>query len=76
MAFTYFINTDKEIEGTVARSSTIPEELGRVGFLLTDKTGTLTKNEMVFKRLALEGGEYSDENIKEIKKALRRYYRH
>ena len=38
---------DKDIPGTVVRSSTIPEELGRIGYLLSDKTGTLTENEMV-----------------------------
>ena len=45
------INNDKEIPETVARNSTIPEELGRIQYLLTDKTGTLTKNEMTFKKI-------------------------
>ena len=30
------------MEGTISRNSTIPEELGRIEFILTDKTGTLT----------------------------------
>jgi len=37
--------------GTEARNSSIPEELGRINYLLCDKTGTLTKNEMIFKNL-------------------------
>jgi phospholipid-translocating ATPase len=48
------INKDRDIEGTIARNSNIPEELGRIKYLLTDKTGTLTQNEMIFKRLSLE----------------------
>lgn len=45
--YSYMITRDKNINGTVVRSTTIPEELGRISYLLTDKTGTLTQNEMV-----------------------------
>lgn len=42
MWYSYCINIDTQIPGTVARNSNIPEELGRIQFLITDKTGTLT----------------------------------
>ncbi|KAK0934017.1 putative aminophospholipid-translocase [Friedmanniomyces endolithicus] len=49
--YAFLIQRDTGIPGTVVRTSTIPEDLGRVEFLLTDKTGTLTRNEMVMRRV-------------------------
>lgn len=38
-AYGWMMMRDKNIPGTVVRTSTIPEELGRLVYLLTDKTG-------------------------------------
>ena len=40
--YSYLISNDADIPGCIVRNSTIPEELGRIQFVLTDKTGTLT----------------------------------
>ena len=42
LLYCFRINKDVDIQGAMARNSSIPEELGMVQFLLTDKTGTLT----------------------------------
>lgn len=70
--FSHRINTDNTIEGTVARNSTIPEELGRVQFLLTDKTGTLTQNDMIFKKLCLESIQYDENSLADMEKVLKK----
>uniref|UniRef100_A0A8C5KI49 Phospholipid-transporting ATPase n=1 Tax=Jaculus jaculus TaxID=51337 RepID=A0A8C5KI49_JACJA len=65
-AYGWMIMKDENIPGTVVRTSTIPEELGRLVYLLTDKTGTLTQNEMVFKRLHLGTVSYGMDTMDEI----------
>lgn len=47
VVYSWFIQRDKELPGNAVRSTTIPEELGRIQYLMSDKTGTLTQNEMV-----------------------------
>ena len=61
---------DEEIPGTIPRNSTIPEELGRIQFLLTDKTGTLTKNDMIFKKLNMEYAAFDTETLPELRNML------
>jgi len=57
------IAKDKDIEGCIPRTTTIPEELGRIQFLLSDKTGTLTQNEMVFKKVAMEFMQFNLDDV-------------
>ena len=68
--FSYVISTDKNIPETIARNSTIPEELGRISYVFSDKTGTLTKNEMVFKNIAMESEIFGEENFEDLKNIL------
>uniref|UniRef100_A0A480TR67 Phospholipid-transporting ATPase n=1 Tax=Sus scrofa TaxID=9823 RepID=A0A480TR67_PIG len=73
-AYGWMIMKDENIPGTVVRTSTIPEELGRLVYLLTDKTGTLTQNEMVFKRLHLGTVSYGTDTMDEIQNHVRNSY--
>lgn len=66
VVYSYMIQRDIEIPGIVVRTTTIPEDLGRLSYLLTDKTGTLTRNEMVFKRIHLGKASYSPEYFDEV----------
>ncbi|XP_076337091.1 putative phospholipid-transporting ATPase IIB isoform X2 [Tachypleus tridentatus] len=71
MVYSWMIQQDKEIPGTVVRSTTIPEDLGRIVYLLSDKTGTLTQNEMIFKRLHLGTVSFSPDTFDEVAAHLR-----
>ncbi|KAI7861361.1 hypothetical protein BDF14DRAFT_1904539 [Spinellus fusiger] len=62
----YLIESDLDIyyEATdtaaVARSSSLIEELGQVKYVFSDKTGTLTCNEMQFRQSSIAGLSYAD----------------
>lgn len=72
--YAWCIQRDKEIAGTVVRTTTIPEELGRISYLLSDKTGTLTQNKMVFKKLHLGMISYGQETFDEVMTVLQACY--
>ena len=69
--FSYVINRDDSIPETIARNSTIPEELGRISYVFSDKTGTLTKNEMIFKKIAMETEQFGEESFNDLNQILK-----
>lgn len=70
-----------------ANNSNINEDLGQVEYLFSDKTGTLTENEMIFKQFFLNGiiyefnggnlyklGSDEPEGVYEIKSEMRKFF--
>ncbi|PAV66719.1 hypothetical protein WR25_09917 [Diploscapter pachys] len=55
----YDEETDQPID---CRSLSIPEELGQVTHIMSDKTGTLTENVMIAKKIGFEGISYNFES--------------
>ncbi|WUR02579.1 putative phospholipid-transporting ATPase (DRS2) [Vairimorpha necatrix] len=56
-----YISHDENLERdgikSVCRNSNVTEDLGMIEYILSDKTGTLTKNKMVFKKIHVLGSE-------------------
>ncbi len=48
----------------------LPEELGRIEYLLSDKTGTLTQNEMELRKLHMGDESYGWDSIDEVASQL------
>lgn len=44
----------------------VHEDLGKVEYLCTDKTGTLTSNTMIFKKCTIGLFNFEDEQLREI----------
>lgn len=62
----YYARTDTP---ALCRTSSLVEELGQIEFIFSDKTGTLTRNEMEFKCASIGGVMYAEE-VDESRKAV------
>merc|ERR1740127_361312 len=66
LVLAFQVNQDKQMKDpetdtrAEARTSDLMEEMGQIDFVFSDKTGTLTKNEMVFARCHVEGEDLGD----------------
>lgn len=60
----YFINNDAELyyepidKRMECRALNITEDLGQIEYIFSDKTGTLTENQMEFKSCTIGGTDY------------------
>lgn len=72
--YAYMMEHDKGIPDTVVRTSTIPEDLGRIEYLLTDKTGTLTQNEMRLKKIHVGTVSYANDAMEEVARYVKQAF--
>ena len=73
--YSFFMMKDKKIPGTIVRNSSIPEELGRIDYLFSDKTGTLTQNVMIFKKLHMGNLSFNEDVLCDIEDHVSKVYK-
>ena len=61
-----YINLDKAMQDPAtkefsrARNTNLNEDLGKIDYVFSDKTGTLTSNEMQLREIAIKGVPFGD----------------
>lgn len=68
--YAYQIEHDRSIPSTVVRTSTIPEDLGRIDFLMTDKTGTITQNDMDLRKIHVGQVAFGVDSMQDVKQFI------
>lgn len=58
-----YIYDSESKKPTLARTSELPDELGQVNYILSDKTGTLTKNNMILEKISVKDQYFSKEEL-------------
>ncbi|RLN96103.1 hypothetical protein BBJ28_00024677, partial [Nothophytophthora sp. Chile5] len=56
--------------GALANTTSLTDELGQVKYIFTDKTGTLTQNQMAFRKCSVGGSVYSVHTAPQKRNAL------
>lgn len=76
IAYSLFFENDRKMPGCTVRNSNLPEELGRIEYILSDKTGTLTQNEMSFKKLHLGAMLFGRDSMDDIHQYAKAAFQH
>lgn len=70
--YVWLLKKDPNLHTVKVMTNTLQEELARISFFLTDKTGTLTKNEMLMRKLHIGTVCYNADNSEEIIRSVQK----